>query len=150
MGAVMRFFSPARIRMDPLPGLAREEDILRIQVREDRHYELVDGVLVEKVVGSRESFLAGLICRLLGNYAEEHDLGDVTPGDGPYRLGEGIVRLPDVAFVPWSQLPGRMYPQDAIPGMRIPLWFQPEKTGTFQIFCAQLCGGGHAQMAGGR
>lgn len=40
--------------------------------------------------------------------------------------------------------------QDAIPGMRIPVWFVPNKTGTFQIFCAQLCGGGHAQMAGGR
>jgi len=40
--------------------------------------------------------------------------------------------------------------QDAIPGMRIPLWFEPNKVGTFQIFCAQLCGGGHAQMAGGR
>jgi cytochrome c oxidase subunit 2 len=40
--------------------------------------------------------------------------------------------------------------QDAIPGMRIPLWFEPTKMGTFQIFCAQLCGGGHAQMAGGR
>jgi cytochrome c oxidase subunit 2 len=40
--------------------------------------------------------------------------------------------------------------QDAIPGMRIPLWFEPTKTGNFQIYCAQLCGGGHAQMAGGR
>jgi cytochrome c oxidase subunit II len=40
--------------------------------------------------------------------------------------------------------------QDAIPGMRIPTWFQPTKTGTFQIYCAQLCGNGHAAMAGGR
>jgi len=40
--------------------------------------------------------------------------------------------------------------QDAIPGMRIPLWFQPTKTGTYQIYCAQLCGNGHAAMAGGR
>jgi cytochrome c oxidase subunit 2 len=40
--------------------------------------------------------------------------------------------------------------QDAIPGMRIPVWFQPTRTGTFQIYCAQLCGAGHAAMAGGR
>ena len=40
--------------------------------------------------------------------------------------------------------------QDAIPGMRIPVWFQPTKIGTYQIYCAQLCGNGHASMAGGR
>jgi cytochrome c oxidase subunit 2 len=40
--------------------------------------------------------------------------------------------------------------QDAIPGMRIPMWFEPKKTGTYQIYCAQLCGNGHAAMAGGR
>jgi cytochrome c oxidase subunit 2 len=39
--------------------------------------------------------------------------------------------------------------QDAIPGMRIPMWFTPTKTGRFQINCAQLCGIGHAAMAGG-
>jgi cytochrome c oxidase subunit 2 len=40
--------------------------------------------------------------------------------------------------------------QDAIPGMRVPLYFTPTKTGTNQILCAQLCGNGHAAMAGGR
>jgi cytochrome c oxidase subunit 2 len=40
--------------------------------------------------------------------------------------------------------------QDAIPGMRIPVWFKPTKIGTYQIYCAQLCGNGHASMAGGR
>jgi len=39
--------------------------------------------------------------------------------------------------------------QDAIPGMRIPTWFKPVHTGRYQINCAQLCGNGHASMAGG-
>jgi cytochrome c oxidase subunit 2 len=39
--------------------------------------------------------------------------------------------------------------QDAIPGMRIPLWFTPTKTGHYQINCAQLCGIGHSAMASG-
>jgi cytochrome c oxidase subunit 2 len=39
--------------------------------------------------------------------------------------------------------------QDAIPGMRIPMWFKPTETGRFQVYCAQLCGNGHAQMSGG-
>jgi cytochrome c oxidase subunit 2 len=39
--------------------------------------------------------------------------------------------------------------QDAIPGLRIPLWFIPIKEGRYQINCAQLCGNGHAAMSGG-
>jgi cytochrome c oxidase subunit 2 len=39
--------------------------------------------------------------------------------------------------------------QDAIPGMRIPVWFRPTQEGRFQINCAQLCGNGHSTMAAG-
>ena len=39
--------------------------------------------------------------------------------------------------------------QDAIPGMMIPIHFKPVKEGRYQINCAQLCGNGHASMAGG-
>ena len=39
--------------------------------------------------------------------------------------------------------------QDAIPGMRIPVWFRPTREGRYQIQCAQLCGNGHAGMSGG-
>ena len=39
--------------------------------------------------------------------------------------------------------------QDAIPGMRIPLWFTPTKVGRYQINCAQLCGNAHSAMTSG-
>jgi len=39
--------------------------------------------------------------------------------------------------------------QDAIPGMRIPIWFKPTQVGTYQINCAQLCGNGHYSMSRG-
>jgi cytochrome c oxidase subunit 2 len=39
--------------------------------------------------------------------------------------------------------------QDASPGLRIPCTFTPTKEGRYQIECAQLCGNGHAAMAGG-
>lgn len=39
--------------------------------------------------------------------------------------------------------------QDAIPGMRIPIWFKPTKEGRYQINCAQLCGNSHSSMSGG-
>lgn len=36
--------------------------------------------------------------------------------------------------------------QDAIPGQEIPMWFIPQKIGTWDIVCAQLCGASHAKM----
>jgi cytochrome c oxidase subunit 2 len=39
--------------------------------------------------------------------------------------------------------------QDAIPGMRIPIWFRPTREGRFQINCAQLCGNSHSAMTQG-
>ncbi len=36
--------------------------------------------------------------------------------------------------------------QDAVPGMHIPVWFQPTKLGTFELGCAELCGLGHYRM----
>ena len=38
--------------------------------------------------------------------------------------------------------------QDAIPGMTIPVWFEPNRTGAWEIACAQLCGLGHYRMRG--
>jgi cytochrome c oxidase subunit II len=39
--------------------------------------------------------------------------------------------------------------QDAIPGLKIPCWFTPDKIGVYQVNCAQLCGPGHSAMTGG-
>jgi cytochrome c oxidase subunit 2 len=38
--------------------------------------------------------------------------------------------------------------QDAVPGMEIPVWFRPNRTGEYQIACSQLCGIGHFRMRG--
>jgi len=38
--------------------------------------------------------------------------------------------------------------QDVIPGLSIPTWFTPTKSGVFQIACSQLCGLGHYRMKG--
>ncbi len=43
-------------------------------------------------------------------------------------------------------IPNMRVAQDAIPGARIPLWFIPIKTGTYEIVCAQLCGNNHSLM----
>lgn len=38
--------------------------------------------------------------------------------------------------------------QDAVPGLKIPMWVTPNKTGKFEITCAQLCGFAHSLMRG--
>lgn len=45
-------------------------------------------------------------------------------------------------------LPVMRVKQDVIPGMRMPTWFKPVKTGKSEIACAQLCGLGHYRMKG--
>lgn len=38
--------------------------------------------------------------------------------------------------------------QDAMPGMKIPVWITPNKIGHFEMTCAQLCGFAHSLMRG--
>ena len=38
--------------------------------------------------------------------------------------------------------------QDAIPGMEIPVWWEPTMVGDYEINCSQLCGLGHYRMRG--
>jgi len=38
--------------------------------------------------------------------------------------------------------------QDAVPGMRLPVWVEPNRPGVYEIACAQLCGFGHSLMKG--
>ena len=38
--------------------------------------------------------------------------------------------------------------KDVLPGRYTSLWFEPTKTGTFHLFCAQYCGAFHAGMIG--
>jgi Uma2 family endonuclease len=109
--------SPRRVRLRPPPGKATEKDLLAIRRREKRLYELVDGVLVEKVMGYPESSLAMDIGRLLGAFLDQHDLGDLAGADATMRLMPGLVRIPDLSFVSWDRLPGRQRPTEAIPDL---------------------------------
>lgn len=45
-------------------------------------------------------------------------------------------------------LPQMRVKQDAVPGMRIPVWFRATKEGTYDLVCAELCGWGHYKMKG--
>ena len=103
-----------RIRTNPPPGTATEQDVIDIEERESRLCELVDGVLVEKTVGYYESYLAMRLGHFLTGFVEQHRLGIVAGEAGTLRLAPGLVRIPDVSFSSWEQLPGGRIPRQPI------------------------------------
>jgi Uma2 family endonuclease len=105
-----------RIRFEPLPGTAREKDVLEIHLRENRLCELVDGILVEKTVGFREAYLAVVLGNILHSFVKAHKLGIVVGADGMMRLAHGLVRIPDLSFVSWERLPQGI-PNNPIPNL---------------------------------
>src|SRR5437773_2496506 len=76
-----------RIRMKPLPGKATEKDLLKLLDGPNRILcELVDGTLVEKVMGRLEGYLAARLIWFLSTFVEATDLGAVFGADSPFRM----------------------------------------------------------------
>jgi Uma2 family endonuclease len=107
--------APERVRFRPAPGMATEQDVLALHDCEDRLYELVHGVLVEKAVGLRESLLAIALASILRGFVRPRNLGLVTGEAGMMRLMAGLIRIPDVAFISWNRLPNRRVPSEPLP-----------------------------------
>jgi Uma2 family endonuclease len=108
---------PERVRLDPQPGTATEQHVTKFNDHEDRLYELVDGVLVEKVLGLQKSYVGVEIGSELGTFVEQHDLGIIVGAGGTMRLRPGLVRMADVAFISWERLPGKRVPAESIPDL---------------------------------
>ena len=100
-----------RIRTNPPPGTATEQNVIDVEEGESRLCEVVDGVLVEKTVGIYESYLAPRLIQVLTEFVQEHQLGIVLGADGMMRLAPGLVRIPDASFISWNLLPGRRIPR---------------------------------------
>lgn len=107
----------SRVLAKPAPGTATESDVLDATRRYNRLYELVDGALVEKVMGYSESLFALFVARILLDFVEPRNLGLVSGADGTMKLFGGLVRIPDVAFASWDRLPGRVIPKEPIPSL---------------------------------
>jgi Uma2 family endonuclease len=107
----------SRVRLYAPPGFATEADVLEAERKHNRLCELVDGVLVEKPMGYRESLIALLFGRLLLDFVEPRNLGLVSGADGCVRLFPGLIRFPDVAFASWDRLADRKIPREPIPSL---------------------------------
>ena len=106
---------PHRVLMQPPPGTATEQDLLRLIEAEKVLVEMVNGTLVEKPVGWIEGVIAMTVGRLIANFVDEHDLGVVSGADGTLKMRGGNIRVPDVTFVAWSSMPGGAMSREAVP-----------------------------------
>ena len=104
-----------RIRFDVKPGKATVRDLVRLWNQEHRLYELIDGLLVEKVMGSRESFLMLELAWHLRTFLERTDLGFLLGADGALEILPHLVRIPDLSFIGWSQRPEKTIPDQPVP-----------------------------------
>lgn len=117
---VIRHFpgiAASRIRLEPTPGTATEDDVARIHDLEGRLFELVDGTLVEKIMGYRESFVAAFLIIRIGNFVLPRKLGKVSGADGMMKLFPKLVRIPDVAFASWQRFEGGKVPKRPVPSL---------------------------------
>jgi Uma2 family endonuclease len=104
---------PDRVRLDPSPGTATKRDLLLVHDR-NRLCELIDGTLVEKAMGSPESFIALEIVFALRTYLVHHDIGFLYGADGLIQVRPWRVRGPDVSFTSWLKRPERTVPSNPI------------------------------------
>ena len=128
-----------RIRIRPPIGTATEADLLAASRRTGRIYELVEGTLVEKAMGLRESLLAIAIAGLLREFVIPRNLGLVSGADGTMRLLAGLVRMPDVAFISWESIPGRKVPAEPIPDLAPDLAIEVLSEGNTKAEMARKC-----------
>ena len=104
-----------RVIMDPPPGTATEQHLIHFVDGDDKRLcELIDGTLVEKPVGTKESIIAGLLITALNNHIRPRKLGLLTVEAGPFRVRPRRVRLPDIAFISTRDMPGGKLPDEAI------------------------------------
>jgi cytochrome c oxidase subunit 2 len=81
----------------------------------------------------------------------EFETADDVITDNEMRLPVGKpvrIRLRSTDVIHSFFVPQFRLKQDAVPGVTIDVWVQPDKTGVYEIACAELCGFGHATMRG--
>jgi Uma2 family endonuclease len=101
-----------RVLLKPTPGTATEKDALFwIEGPNKRLVELVNGTLVEKGMGAGESSVNVRLITRVNLFVEDHDLGITLGSDGTLRMGGGNMRLPDLSFIAWEDMPNEEMPE---------------------------------------
>ncbi len=67
----------------------------------------------------------------------------VVPVDTPVKL---LLTAPEDDVIHSFYIPDFRVKEDVLPGRQTSLWFESEREGDFNIFCAEFCGKDHSQM----
>ncbi len=133
-----------RIRLTPYP--ATEADLIDHLRREHTLFELVDGILVEKGMSYESGYLASALVGLLRAFVIPRKLGAVNGPDGGMRVSPRQLRMPDVSFAFWDQLPGRRVPQggypDLCPALAVEVLSPSNTTGEMDVKLTEYFAGG--------
>jgi Uma2 family endonuclease len=108
---------PERIRVNPAPGTATIQDVIDLDDHQDCPCELIDGILVEKVMGFEESRLAMELAFILRSYLEQNQIGILAGEDGMMEILPHHVRIPDICFIRWERYRNRKNPKSGAPFM---------------------------------
>ncbi len=85
---------------------ATTDDLFQLKTtRPTQRFELVSEYLLEKPMGSRESYLGFMLAGYLWAYNQVHNLGVFGLPDNLMQLQPGLVYLPDLSFTSWNRLP---------------------------------------------
>ena len=134
----------AHIREDlPKPENATVVNIRAEQFTWLAHYPGTDGVFGKQDVRkSNADNPLGL------DEADANGADDIISVDALHiPLGKPVlINLTSKDVIHSFFIPEFRIKQDALPGMKIPVWFEPTQTGKFELVCAQLCGSAHYRM----
>lgn len=86
-----------------------------LELPDAHRFDLIDGTLVEKDMGSVSSWVGGELYALLREYCRANRYGWVWHADAGFDcFRRGTVRYPDVAVVRYGRLPGERLPDGHI------------------------------------
>lgn len=97
--------------------------------------------------GNLDPKLVNTATNVLGLHRSDAGADDVVSGELHVPVNRPIfVEIGSKDVIHSFFLPVMRVKQDAMPGMRIPVWFTPTMEGNFEVACAQLCGNNHYSM----
>jgi cytochrome c oxidase subunit 2 len=137
-------------RVENLPDNS-DSEVIRVigqQFKWNIHYSGEDGIFGRTAADLIDDQALNFIGLDRDNEAAKDD---IIPTQGHLHLPVDrniIVELSTRDVIHSFAIPVMRVKQDAIPGIRIPTWFTPTRTGSWEIACAQLCGNSHYEMKG--
>ena len=81
--------------------------------------ELIDGVLVEKAMGSKEALLGWKLGYWLGIYLDRFEdvPGVILGADGTLEMLPHMVRIPDLCYISWERIGADEWPEEPAPNL---------------------------------